>query len=278
MLVSEALQAFKSGYIAVRGLSSSTQHNYEEAVGSFIHAVGDVDIAKLKSSDVLAWRHCMEARNKPGTIRANLSKLKNILIYTNKKGVTNFDIEDIHLPKLPPPLPEFLYPSEVEELINATVSLRNKALISLLFTAGLRAGEAARLTKRDVDGLTVYIRQAKCSSSRTVFMGESTRKLLDEYLTSRTDKSDIIFYSYRGGALDPATINKEIKKIAARTTITKPVHTHILRHSFATALVRGGVDISFVQRMLGHAFVNTTMIYVHLTNTDLYSAHKKVFN
>lgn len=278
MRLSEALECFETEYIAMRGLSSSTLHNYREAIQSATKTLGDIEVDVITPHDVLKWRQAMEGHNRPGTVRVNMSKLKNILSFTNRKGLTSFDMGEFFLPKVPPPLPDYLTAHEVQELVDAAERPRDKALISMLYTTGMRAGEATRLTKRDINGLTVFIRQGKCNTSRTVFMSEGTRQLLNAYLQTRTDNSDVIFYSRKFGQLKPGTINAELREIAKRTTITKAVHSHILRHSFATALVLGGVDISFTQRMLGHAFINTTMIYVHLTNEDLRVQHHKVFN
>lgn len=276
MRLSEALDLFNADYIALRGLSESTQENYALAVLSFTRAVGDKAVRTITPQDFLTWRRWMEKRNKPGTVRCHMSKLKNLLIFTNKKGFTSFDIDEIYLPKLPPPLPEYLNPEDINKIISVG-GVREKAIISLMFTSGIRAGELSRLNKTDIAGNTLYIRQGKCNTSRTVFMSPTTQTYLDAYLKTRQDASPILFYSYRKQRLCTGSINHLIKKLAKEAGVGT-VHSHMLRHSFATTLVKNGTDISYVQRMMGHAFVNTTQIYVHLTNQDLQGAHAKVFH
>ena len=278
MRVSEALELFRTEYVALRGLSASTEENYALAVLSFSRAIGDKELSEIVPHDFLTWRRWMEKRNKPGTIRCHMSKLKNILVFTNKRGITSFDISEIFLPKLPPPLPEYLNPQEIDRMIAAGTSLRDKLIISMMFCSGIRAGELCRLDKADIVDNQMYIRQGKCNTSRSVFIDSRTQVLLHQYYKTRHDHSPAVFYSAKLRRLDSASINKLIKLIAKRAGITRPVHSHMMRHSFATHLTRSGVDISYTQRLLGHAFVSTTQIYIHLTGADLQSAHKKVFN
>lgn len=278
MLLSECLDLFKVDYIALRGLSSDTEENYSLAVLSFSRGVGDKEMESITPSDILQWRRWMEKRNKPGTIRMYMSKLKNILEFSNKKGITTFDIGDIYLPKLPPPLPEFLYPDEVNKLIDAAWLLRDKVIIAFLFSSGLRVGELCALDKQDIMNDIVYVRCAKNKTSRPSFIDSRTRLLLATYHQARSDNNPAVFINERNKRMTSDYISKRIKIVGRAAKLDKPVHAHMLRHSFATQLIRNGVDISYVQKMMGHSFVSTTQIYVHLTGTDLQKAHSAVFS
>lgn len=278
MLLSEALNLFKTDYIALKGLTCDTEENYCLAVLSFNRAIGDIPIETLTSSDLLTWRRWMEKTNKPGTVRLYLSKLKNILEFTNNKGVTSFNISDIYLPKLPPPLPEFLYPDEIEKLLEAAWLLRDKVITSFLYSSGMRVGELCALNKQDIMNNMVYIRCGKNKTSRPSFIDTRTQDLLKQYYQSRTDNNPAAFITERNKRITPDYISKRISIIGRKTTIGKPIHAHMLRHSFATQLIREGVDISYVQKLLGHSFVSTTQIYVHLTGTDLQKAYTHVFH
>lgn len=278
VLLSEGLRLFTSEYIARKGLSSSTAENYSDAVLSFTKAIGNLPVHDITPEHILKWRTWMERRLKPGTIRGYMSKLKNILQFCNRKGLSNFDIDELYLPKVPIGLPKFLYDYEIEALIQAATSDRDKAIISLLFTSGIRAGELVRLTKSDLDGRTLYIRLAKGSKSRPVYMSPRTNEYLQSYLRTRIDSSDILFRNYQKKAFEVGSITKLLQKIALDAGITKPVHAHVLRHSTATHMVRNGVDTSHVQKLLGHAYISTTQVYVHLLNQDVQEAHARVFN
>lgn len=276
MLISEALIKFQVEYISLRGLTRSTEENYCIAVLSFKRAVADKELFNITPMDMLTWRRWMERRNKTTTIRCHMSKLKNILEFTNKNGLSNFDTTDIHLPKLPPPLPEVLSPEEIQQMIEIATP-RDKAMISLMFTSGIRAGELCRLVRSDISNNQIFIRKGKGNTSRSGFMSPQTQTFIQQYLNTREDNSAVLFQSYRGGHLCTGAINHLIKQYGKDAHLDKPVHSHMIRHSFATTLVKGGTDISYVQRMMGHAFLNTTMVYVHLSNGDLKQAHARVF-
>lgn len=277
MLLSEALHLFESEYIAMRGLSASAEENYQIAVLSFQRSQGNIRLKDITPHHILQWRRDMEKKNKPGTIRCHMSKLKNILLFTNKRGLTSFDISEIYLPKIPPALPKYLTEEEIEQLYEAATTLRDKCIILLMFTSGVRCGELVRLNRSDIHEKALFIRRGKGNTTRVVFMSERTRHHIEKYLQSRQDRSDVLFISYRHKALDSATITKILKPIAKSAGVNKPVHAHVMRHSCATHMVKNGVDTSFVQKQLGHAFISTTQIYVHLTEVDLLKAHEKAF-
>lgn len=277
MLLSEALHLFESDYVALRGLSASAEENYQLAVLSFERSQGNMKLQDITPHHILQWRRDMEKKNKLSTVRCHMSKLKNILQFTNKRGLTSFDISEIYLPKVPQSLPKYLTESEIEQLFQAATTLRDKCIILLMFTSGVRCGELVRLNRSDIQEKALYIRKGKGNTSRVVFMSERTRLLIEQYLKTRQDRSDILFMSYRHKALDSATITKMLKPIAQAAGINKPVHAHVMRHSCATHMVKNGVDTSFVQKQLGHSFISTTQIYVHLTEVDLLKAHEKAF-
>jgi site-specific recombinase XerD len=254
-------------------LSDSTRENYEGAVQSLIRCVSDKDITNLTAHDIVSWRKHMEVRNKPGTIRANLSKLKNMLEFMNKRGLGNFDTTQIYLPKVPPPLPEFLTPEEVSRIIYAAQTHRDKAIVAFLFASGIRAGELAKLNRNDVEGNKVFIRFGKCNRSRMVFIDERAKEYLGAYLKTRTDDCEVLFRSRKCGRLCHESINHLIKKLAKQAGIDRPVHTHMLRHSFATDLLQNGADLRVIQTLLGHAFVSTTQLYTHVTDDHLYKSY-----
>lgn len=278
MSISQGLELFRADYIAVRCLSKSTDANYRDAIKNFTRNMGDMELRDIDPQTVVQWRHKMERQMAASCVRCYLSKLKNLLVFTNKRGLTNFDISEFHLPKVPRSLPKYLKPHEIEQMMEHAGSLRNRCIISFLFASGIRASELKRLDRTDIQGSQVYIRQGKGNTSRTVFINNQTIQLVDEYLRTRTDGSPILFYSMKKGRLDISYLLQIVKKAAKQAGIKRNVTTHMMRHSFATNLIRNGCDIAFVQRFLGHQFISTTQLYVHLENEDLARAYKQFQN
>jgi integrase/recombinase XerD len=274
MKLSKAFADFEIGYILVRGLTKSSARNYYDAVLSFRRTFGDIEVDAVTPEIIAMWRSEIEKINKPGTVRSHMSKVKNLLEYTNKKGYTRFDTSEVYLPKVPPPLPEYLTANEVYRMIQHSESAKQKAMIAFLFSTGIRAMELSRLNKDDIQGNKVFIRIGKCSRSRMVYVDSSTLELLEEYWGTRDDDRPAAFISRLGTRFSKNVINRIIKKSALEAGITRNVHTHMLRHSFATDLHKNGADIRDIQLLLGHAYVNTTMIYTHVDNETLEQRYK----
>jgi len=188
-------------------------------------------------------------------------------------------LDDVQTPKRTKSLPKSLNETEVKNLINAMdfkecstpskdlLNIRNKVILALLYSAGLRVSELVSLHCDDVDlgERTIRIR-GKGEKDRIVLFDENTKQLMEEYLEKRTDDSDALFVNRFGNHLTPRYVQMMIKKYAESAGIKKKVTPHILRHSFATHLLKNGVDIRAIQQLLGHSNLSTTQIY---TSVDM---------
>ena len=196
--------------------------------------------------------------------------------------------DQIELAKTPERTLDLISPEELSRLLNSPSSntlkdLRDKAILELLFSTGLRVSELCSLTndfdfKRD----EISIR-GKGGKVRVVFISEEAKKAVKKYLDARKDMSDALFVQVgdekeESQALTRRSIERIVKQHAIKAGITKKVTPHVIRHSFATDLLNNGADIRSVQVMLGHANIGTTQIYTHVTDKHLRDIHKKFHN
>lgn len=197
---------------------------------------------------------------------------------------SELDITDeIKAPKRTKSLPKSLNEQEVYDLIHAKddeydpvktnpqniTRLRNKLILTLLYSTGLRVSELIKLkiTAIDEEERTIRVR-GKGEKDRLVIFDENTLNLIHEYLSKRNSDSEYIFVSQRGNTLTSRYIQLMIKEYANEADITKKVTPHVLRHSFATHLLKNGVDIRAIQQLLGHSNLSTTQIY---TSVDMHT-------
>jgi integrase/recombinase XerD len=184
----------------------------------------------------------------------------------------------VALPRKTRRLPRTLSPSEAERLIDAAAgttprSLRDQALVELLYGAGLRVGEAVALGKTDVDLEQRLVRAiGKGSKERIVPLGRPAAEALSRYLSRGRPHLDRrhrpeLFLNAQGGGLTRAGVFLVLRRLAERAGLEpERVHPHLLRHSFATHLLEGGADLRSVQEMLGHADLSTTELYTHISD------------
>lgn len=166
--------------------------------------------------------------------------------------------------------PDILTLDEVERLIDTAKELRNKALIALIYSSGLRVGEAVNLAPEDIymSTMQVHVRKSKNHSDRWTILSQRALDLLIDYWHSYNVPREKLFVSL----LEPhEPLNKSgaeilIRKIAKEAGIQKRVYPHLLRHSFATHLLEQGVSLEYIQSLLGHRSPNSTCVYLHLTN------------
>lgn len=217
-----------------------------------------------------------------------LIALRAFLKYLRKRDIEALSPERIELAKVPERSLDLISGAELKRLMKApdTKTLegkRDSAILELLFSTGLRISELCSLSIDDVDlSRDEFSVRGKGDKVRVVFLSDTARKALQEYLKHRKDMDDAMFVRYGrkqndGGDLriSPRAVQRLIKKYAAAAGITRKVTPHVIRHSFATDLLQNGADIRSVQALLGHASINTTQVYTHVTDKHLREVHKK---
>jgi integrase/recombinase XerD len=221
------------------------------------------------------------------TISRYLSSIRAFYRFLIDENVVQNDpVVNISSPKLAFNLPEYLTLEEVDLLLgvadeNTVLGLRNRTIIELMYSCGLRVSEVVELKSGSINFKTGYILvMGKGNKERIVPFGDIAGKLLDKYikrsrgilLKGRVD--DSLFLNFRGEPLSRKGIWKIIKDCARKTGINKNIKPHILRHSFGTHLVQNGADLRSVQELLGHSDISTTQIYTHLDKGTLIDIHK----
>ena len=283
-------------YIVVeRGLARRTAASYRSdlrTAADFFNSLGRASWAEISRDDILDY---LESRRIDGmestTLARNLISLKMLMRYLCDEKLLERDVTAVmEGPKLWHILPDLLSEDEVDRLVNAfppsaadPLELRNRCIIELLYSSGLRVSEAASLplTAVDFESETVRV-SGKGSKVRIVPVGKPALKLLRRYIgTARAElcaavpKSPYVFVSNHGRRLDRVRIWQVVKLGAERAGIQKNIHPHSLRHSFASHLLDHGADLRVIQEMLGHANIATTEIYTHVAADKLLSIHHK---
>lgn len=228
---------------------------------------------------------------KKSTQNYHLIALRSFLKYLSKYDITSLPPEQIELSKQAARTVEFLEADELDRMLakpttedSGVVGLRNKAILELLFSTGLRVSELSTLKIDQVNlNRDEFSVRGKGDKPRVVFLSERARDALKRYLERRRDTSPFLFVSHdrakkgreESGPLTPRSIERLVARYAVGAGITKRITPHTMRHTFATDLLRSGADIRSVQSLLGHASITTTQIYTHVTNRQLKEVHQK---
>lgn len=212
--------------------------------------------------------------------------LRNFLKFLIKNDYEVISPDKIELPKISERQIEIVEYSDLERLFSAPKgddlkSLRDKAILETLFSTGLRISELCSLNRYiDLKRGEITVR-GKGDKLRVVFLSDSAKKAIENYLKKRSDTEEALFISLTKsktpkviGRIIPRTVQRLIDYYSRKAGIPKHIHPHLLRHSFATDLLINGADLRSVQELLGHANISTTQIYTHLTNKELKEVHK----
>lgn len=284
-------------YIEIeRGRAVKTVVNYDHYLTRFLdHAdIKDArDITEEKVREFRMWLNRQPGTNKDAMKRRTqnyyLIALRAFLKYLRKRDIPSLSPEKIELAKVPERHLDLISTTELNRLLEATNgsderSLRDKAILELLFSTGLRVSELCSLDS-DLDlSRDDFSIRGKGDKVRVVFLSDAAKNAVRAYLKARTDMEPALFVSVSRAKeakkriptrLTPRSIELLIKTYAAKAGITKKVTPHVMRHSFATDLLSNGADIRSVQALLGHASINTTQIYTHVTDSHLRDVHKK---
>lgn len=222
----------------------------------------------------------------------HLIALRGFLKYLAKRGIHSLDPSLVDLPRATKKQVTFLHFDEVERLlaeipIDTETGLRDRAIIELLFSGGLRVSELCNLNRDSINlARREFMVRGKGKKDRPIFIDQTTADHLEEYLSARSDTLPALFLNNSSNQnipdtsgdfrrLSPRSIERIIQKYARLAGITKHVTPHTLRHSFATDLLMNGADLRSVQSLLGHANIATTQIYTHITDPHLKEVHEK---
>ena len=282
-----------------RGRSERTIKNYDFYLRRFADWAKHPDPQKITDDVVHKFRlwlnRSVEGREmatlKKSTQNYHLIALRSFLKYLARKDIRSLAPEKIELAKQEMRQVEFLEAHELDRLLaqpmrvsGGLVALRDRAILELLFSTGMRVSEISKLKIESInlsrDEFTV---RGKGGKLRAVFLSSTAKEALREYLDKRRDASPYLFVGHdraksgRGPSegLTPRSIQRLVEHYAKAAGITKHITPHTLRHTFATDLLLGGADIRSVQSLFGHASITTTQIYTHITNKQMKEVHKK---
>lgn len=278
-----------------KGRSLKTVANYDHYLSRFLEFTRAKKTSDLDDESIRSFR--LWLNRLPGTA-SNLKKntqnyyliaLRVFLKYLRKRNIEVIGAERIELAKTGARELDLISSEELERLLAAPSgsdekSLRDKAILELLFSTGLRVSELCSLDRDSLDlKRDEFTVRGKGEKVRVVFLSPVAKIALKTYLDKRGDVHEALFVGIKTkikpneeqGRLTSRQIERLIKRYSAKAGITKKVTPHTIRHSFATDLLQNGADIRAVQIMLGHSNISTTQIYTHITDKHLKDIHKR---
>lgn len=275
--------------------SPKTVENYHRCLIYFLNWSKVKNPGDINSELVKKYRLHLNRRQdakgdclKQATQNNYVIALRGFLKYLAKQDIETLSTEKVEIGKSSRREVEFLEPEEVDRLLNSAngtdlKSLRDRAILELLFSAGLRVSELVNINRDKINlEKQNFSVKGKGGKTRIVFISDTAKKALEKYLKERTDIDPALFVRLPGYVrsgedlrLTPRSIQRIVKEYATKAGIIKDVHPHTLRHSFATDLLANGADIRSVQEMLGHSSITTTQIYTHITNRRLEGVYQK---
>jgi len=296
--MSELLHDYVEHLEVEGGRSAKTAENYSLYLERFVAFTDDITVGKITTEIIRKYRLWLNRYiNDNGDGLATITQgyhliaLRGFLTYLSKRDIVSLSPEKIELPKVSRKQVTFLHFDEVERLLDGIqlddeTGLRDRAIIELLFSSGLRVSELVNLNRDHINTKRrEFMVRGKGQKDRPIFIGEAAAARVDDYLSARLDNLPPLFLSYSrnnmsstGGdyrRLTSRSIQRIISKYARLAGITKHVSPHTMRHSFATDLLMNGADIRSVQTMLGHSSITTTQVYTHVTDEHLREIYEK---
>ncbi|MBU4257245.1 site-specific integrase [Patescibacteria group bacterium] len=265
MKLEELLEKIKNE-LRLRNFSPKTIKGYLSSLGAYFNYIKVIsnqpDICLIKE-----YLLKMQDDGKSSqTVNAHLNAIK---YFYREIAKSNVKI-DIKFAKTSSKIPIVLSRGEIGKVINSIKNQKHKVMISLAYAAGLRVSEIINLKVKDVNlnELTIHLKEAKGKKDRITIFSEKLKNDIEEFLADKNN-SDYIFASERGGRLTERTAQKIFENALRAARIKKDATFHSLRHSFATHLLENGVDIRYIQELLGHHNIRTTQIYTKVTNPSI---------
>jgi integrase/recombinase XerC len=258
-----------------RRLSAHTVSSYSRDIEALLACAQSTPLADLRLHDVRRFVSQLHARGlHPKSIARMLSAWRGLYRYLARDHAwTDNPCDGIRAPKAEKRLPSALSPDEVTQLLDdkaeTVLAIRDKAIFELFYSSGLRLSELTGLAPGDLDFRDGVVRvTGKGSKTRIVPVGRHAAAALDAWLNCRASftnlQSEALFVNRFGRRLSARSVQERLKSLARKRGISRNVHPHVLRHSFASHVLQSSSDLRAVQEMLGHASISTTQVYTHL--------------
>lgn len=288
-----------------KGRSIRTAENYHLYMDRLVEFAGDIPVDQITDELVRKYRlwlnRYIDAQGRELSIITqsyHLIALRSFLKYCGQRDIDTLDADRINLPKVAKKQVSFLLAEEVTRMMDAVDlddpnGLRDKAILELLFSGGMRVSELCSLNREQVNlDRREFTIRGKGNKDRPIFISKAAAAAVGDYLNSRNDNLKPLFLNNsrnihkdlddsdgvdasESRRLTPRSIQRIVTKYTRLAGITKHVTPHTLRHSFATDLLMNGADLRSVQSMLGHSNIATTQIYTHVTDPHLKEVHEQ---
>jgi site-specific recombinase XerD len=298
MLFTKAKTDFLEYLEIEQNRSQKTIANYDHYLTRLSDYAGDITVDNIDQELVRKWRLWlnrlgtnMSDELQKSTLNYHLIALRSFLKFCHKRGIQCIAPDTIELSRTNRPQVTFLNEDELKRLFeqpdpNTVAGLRDRAILELLFSSGLRVSELVGLDKDHINlKRREFMVRGKGQKDRPIFISQEAAKWIQEYLDKRADTIKPLFIRYGGRKTVDRTGNyhrltaRSVQRLVARYAllagIVKHVSPHTMRHSFATNLLMNGADLRSVQAMLGHSNISTTQIYTHVTDPQLRAVHEK---
>ena len=271
--------------------SQKTIANYDHYLTRLLDFAGEIQVMDIDPEMIIKWRLWLNRLGtnttdelQKSTQNYHLIALRSFLKFCGKRDIAALSPTKIELARTVRKQVTFLNPEELQRLfdqpdVKKPAGLRDRAILELLFSSGLRVSELVGLNRDHINlKRREFMVRGKGQKDRPIFISSDAAGWLERYLNDRKDVSEPLFIGYSGGKhkrLTPRSVQRMVARAARLAGITKHVSPHTLRHSYATDLLMNGADLRSVQALLGHSNVATTQIYTHVTDPHLKAVHEK---
>lgn len=264
-----SIETFKR-YLSSKRYSPNTINTYSEALKSFLTFCNTKAIKEITNDDVIAY-------NNDYILKHNLSSsyqnqiVNAIKLYFKIVKETAIEIDKVHRPKREKVLPNVLSKEEIKAILEVPKNLKHKAMLSMIYSCGLRRSELLNLIPNDIDSKrnVVIIRQSKGKKDRITPLSPKILELLRDYYKEYSPKIYLFEGQEKNTQYSARSLEEVLKKSITLARINKPVTLHWLRHSYATHLLESGTDLRYIQELLGHNSSKTTEIYTHVSTKNI---------
>lgn len=265
----EQISKFKQ-HLASKRYSENTIKTYCDALRSFFVFYRNKPIAEITNEDVIIYNNDFILKNSFSASYQN-QIVNSVRLYFGTILETKIEIDKIHRPKTPKLLPNVLSKEEIKAILNAHTNVKHKAMLSMIYSCGLRRSELLNMKFSDIDSKRniVLIRQGKGRKDRITPLSPKILDLLRDYYVVFKPEKWLFEGQFAGEQYSENSLQAVLKQALKKVQITKPVTLHWLRHSYATHLLESGTDLRYIQELLGHNSSRTTEIYTHVSTKSL---------